>query len=122
MPKRSPIHNQKPKIRQDSDRRYDLNRNRHDPVRKFRNSVRWINCRKLFKKHHPLCGDPFRSHKKNGHTITSKDVHHIVSLREDISLGLVWGNLAALCKDCHDGIEKLETAGKSTRHLFRGNA
>ena len=118
MPNRPPKHNRKAPARQASDKRYDWNRNRYDPVRIFRNSSRWIKCRKLFKKHHPLCFDPFGEHEKAGHVVKTKDIHHIVPLAVNLALGLVWANLAALCGECHDKIERMETRGQGTRELF----
>ena len=120
LPSRAPRHcgGSPPYDRSVSDKAYDYSRNRNNAARKFRNSIRWIKCRKLFAKHNPLCCDPFDYHKSNGKFIPMTDVHHIVPLSENIKLGLVWSNLAPLCKECHHKIEEMERKGYKTSHFF----
>ena len=82
----------------------------------FRNSVAWHKVRELHKALNPLCCDPFGRHKQR--LAVTEESHHIVSLAEDITLGLVLSNLAPLCHDCHATVEGMERSGKDTKYLF----
>lgn len=116
MPKRAKVHNKVDKPRAVHDKWYYYN-NRDSPIRKFRSSVRWTKCRKLFVTHNPLCCDPFKDHPER--VIPTQEVHHIIGLAEDLSLGLVWANLAAMCRACHSKVETIERKGTGTQYLFR---
>jgi len=74
----------------------------------------------MYARQHPICCDPFNKHEKDGQVTEMQDVHHIIGLKQNINLGLVWGNLCALCRACHAKIEAMEKAGTHTQHLFRG--
>lgn len=99
--------------RREQCRKYDQYR-RANPalasVAKFRSSRKWRECSKAFLDHNPLCCDPFGDHSNSFSPASA--VHHKVPLAEDITLGLVWSNLAALCVCCHNRIEADERTGK----------
>ncbi len=85
-------------------------------ARAMRRRSRWTRFSREFRKEHPLCFDPFRSHVPSYEPTES--THHIIPLRERPDLQYDEGNCAALCWKCHNKIERMERRGKQTRGLF----
>ena len=52
----------------------------------------------------PICSDPFGIHKKLNETVATKDVHHIIPYKKDISKCYAEDNLISLCPICHMAI------------------
>lgn len=58
----------------------------------------WQQLRDKYWRLHPLC----EHCERDGRTTLATDIDHIVPIRVDPSMRLVWGNLQALCRACHD--------------------
>ncbi len=90
--------------------RYDQKR-RADPllarVATFRSSSAWQCVRMKKRKANPICEDPYGDHRRDGSLANTESVHHVISLRDRLDLGLVWGNLRGLCWSCHNKVDDL---------------
>lgn len=58
---------------------------------------RWRKLAEKFKQAYPLCHDC----EQQGRVTPSKEVHHIKKVVTHPHLKFDWGNLMALCKQCH---------------------
>lgn len=74
---------------------------RPEQLAEFYNSIRWQNCRNMYRAQHPLCADPFGTHQKEGRVVPADHVHHIKPLRISLADGLDFDNLMSLCASCH---------------------
>jgi 5-methylcytosine-specific restriction protein A len=59
----------------------------------------WQELSERYRRNYPLCEDCL----KQGKVTPSSEVHHIVPISVDSTLRLVWTNLVALCRKCHEG-------------------
>ena len=120
MPTKAPVHGSRPKSEQR--RAYDQQR-KHSPAlaqaARIRGSVRWQKVREWFRKQNPLCADPFGDHASERRTVVADQVHHIQALAKRPDLAFDASNLAGLCTECHNRIERMERAGKPTAELFK---
>ena len=77
---------------------------------KLRSSKRWQRLREAFLYENPICY--FGEH-------IASEVHHIISGREDLFFDK--SNLAALCSECHEKVNKAYRRGIKPEILFSKN-
>lgn len=116
MPNAPPVYRPRGDKRR-QERAYDAQR-QHAPARRIRNSARWQEFRDWFKRRHPLCADPFGTHRKDGRVVPGVHVHHIAPLSRRPELAFVESNCAALCAACHNKVEGMIRAGESVGAMF----
>ena len=103
MPHSPPVHSTSGSKQQQA-KVYDAGR-RHEPAKRLRSSARWQAYTVWFKRRHPLCADPFGTHKDDGRVVPADHVHHIKPLRDYPALAFVESNCASLCAACHSKVE-----------------
>ena len=137
MPMKPPVHGCKPKPRAQSYRDYDNGKRKSDPslalAKKIRSSSHWQKMQRRVLRKYPLCCDPFKDHANKeayginehgekvlikGETAPSEQGHHVIGLREMPELAFVMSNCRGICMPCHDRIEKMHRAGKTTQEYF----
>ena len=84
----------------------------------FRNSYAWQQYRGEYKQIHPLCEDPFMTHRFDRQKVAADDVHHIRPISQHPFLALCMDNLASLCRSCHSRVEKMINEGQDTEKYF----
>ena len=84
---------------------------------KIRSTNAWIEFSKRFRRDHPLCFDPYRTHYPSYEA--SEDTHHIIPLSARPDLAYDCDNCAAVCRRCHGRLEGALKAGTQTHLLFR---
>lgn len=72
----------------------------------------WKKLSERFRIENPLCADC----KSNGKVRPSDHVHHIKPLEKFPHLRLVWSNLVALCRQCHQARHDSGDLGKEYDH------
>ena len=68
-------------------------------------SARWQHLRAWYLRRHPLCKDPFGTHRLAGVTTAASLVHHILGVASHPESAFIHSNLMALCQSCHALIE-----------------
>jgi len=76
------------------------------PERRLRSTNRWKECSKSIRRCNPLCADPLGHHAKDGRPVPSEEVHHIEPLAKRPDLAFDGSNLIALCRKCHEAVER----------------
>lgn len=71
-------------------------------IDKIRHTGRWQRIRKLFLAAHPLCADPYATHRREGRVEVAAEVDHVLPLAQRPDLAFTFGNLQGLCSNCHD--------------------
>jgi len=100
MPQRPPIFRPYDRPKRD-DSAYD--RNRGTAAQRGYDS-RWQRFRAVYIQHNPLC----RRCKAKGRITATKEVHHIVPLRDAPERKYDTDNLEPLCKSCHSKATRKE--------------
>lgn len=78
-----------------------------DPaVAKVHNSHAWQLLRDSYRARHPLCEDPFKHHERAHRVEPATSVHHKQSIKQAPHLALVESNLMAVCRDCHEAMDR----------------
>lgn len=116
MPTKALSHSERQRDRRLRDMIYD--RSQRGVAFKIRSSSRWQKFRQWFKARHPLCIDPFYFHARDGVLVPMQAIHHIRPVEANPELALSENNCAAICTACHNRIEAMERAGKSTESMF----
>ena len=62
---------------------------------------RWRKVRLRYLRLHPLCADPYGTHREAGETVPATEVHHLVRRKDAPDLAYSMANLQGLCKSCH---------------------
>ena len=81
-------------------------------ARRLRNSGAWNRYRKWYKAQNPYCKDPFGIHRDNGCQVPMVDIHHIPPVAKRPALLLEPSNTMALCRTCHNQLDRLEQAAR----------
>ena len=105
MPRSPPVHSPRGSKQQQA-KAYDAGR-QHEPSTHLRNSARWQAFRAWFKRRHPLCVDPFGTHKDEGRVVPGAHVHHIKPLKHHPDMAYVEDNCMSLCAACHNRVEAM---------------
>jgi len=111
MPTKPLSHAERQRNRRDTQRASD-ERRRHSTTNKIHQDPRWRKVSKWYRLQHPLCEDPYGTHKRLGETQKADHVHHIIPLVVDPELAYNGDNLQSLCATCHNRVEAETRKGK----------
>ena len=100
MPIKPLTHAQRQGNRRTSQQCYD-NTQRNTEATRIRRSMQWRKVSKRYRRLHPLCEDPYGTHKRMGETVIADHVHHKKPLAIAPKLAYTLSNLQSLCACCH---------------------
>ncbi len=82
-------------------------------ARRIRRTHRWRVLSERIRRSRPLCEDPYEVHLPR--PVASEQVHHIITIEEDVALAFSPDNLIALCVACHSRAERQGMPAKYQR-------
>lgn len=84
----------------------------------IRNGKPWRMLSRRLRALHPLCCDPLGEHR--GRIEPTHSIHHVQPLHKHPELAYDIGNLAPVCRVCHDRVEARMRSGEDMGKYFLG--